>query len=131
MPLLFPAALYGQEPASPDVLFNPDSLKRAETVQEFDTLFDRDVFLPPDTLVADSAITISPDAVDLPIVYNAEGYMKTDLRTKKVSLVQNAKVTYGTIELTADSIVLNMETWVSLCNGQDRFHRKNGRKACI
>ncbi len=110
MPLLFQAALYGQEPASPDVLLNPDSLKRAETIQEYDTLFNRDVFLPPDTLVADSAIIISPDAVDLPIVYNAEGYMKTDLKTKKVSLVQNAKVTYGTIELTADSIVLNMET---------------------
>jgi lipopolysaccharide assembly outer membrane protein LptD (OstA) len=110
MPLLFSAALYGQEPASPDVLLNPDSLKTAETIQEYDTLFNQDVFLPPDTLVADSAIIISPDAVDLPIVYNAEGYMKTDLKTKKVSLVQNAKVTYGTIELTADSIVLNMET---------------------
>ncbi|MDZ7636361.1 MAG: hypothetical protein U5L72_18785 [Bacteroidales bacterium] len=53
---------------------------------------------------------ISSDAVDEPIVYNAEGYMKTDLRTRKVSLVQNARVTYGSIELTADSIVLDMET---------------------
>ena len=55
-------------------------------------------------------LIISSDAVDEPIVYNADGYMKTDLRTKKVSLVQNARVTYGTIELTADSIVLDMET---------------------
>ena len=65
---------------------------------------------PQDTLVADSALIISPDAVDLPIVYSAEGYMKTDLKTKKVSLIQNASVTYGTISLTADSIVLDMET---------------------
>ncbi|HWR75270.1 MAG TPA: putative LPS assembly protein LptD [Bacteroidales bacterium] len=110
MPLLLSAALYGQEPATPDTLFRPDSLKPAETIQPYDTLFGRDVFLPSDTIVADSAITISPDAVDLPIVYTAEGYMKTDLKTKKVSLVKDAKVTYGTIELTADSIVLNMET---------------------
>ncbi len=110
MPLLLSAALYGQEPVTPDTLFSPDSLQPADTIQPYDTLFGRDVFLPSDTIVADSAIIISPDAVDLPIVYNAEGYMKTDLKTKKVSLVKDAKVTYGTIELTADSIVLNMET---------------------
>ena len=110
MPLLFSAALCGQEPVSPDILFSPDSLPAAETIQAYDTLFNREIFLPQDTLIADSAIIISPDAVDLPIVYNAEGYMKTDLKTKKVSLIQNAKVTYGTIELTADSIVLDMET---------------------
>ncbi|MCU0379423.1 MAG: LPS-assembly protein LptD [Bacteroidales bacterium] len=53
---------------------------------------------------------IAFEAVDLPIVYKAEGYMKTDLITKKVSLVEKAQVNYGTIELTADSIVLDMET---------------------
>lgn len=63
-----------------------------------------------DTAGQKPPLIISEDAVDEPIVYNADGYMKTDLRTKKVSLVQNARVTYGTIELTADSIVLDMET---------------------
>jgi len=82
MPLLFSAALYGQEPVSPELLFRPDSLQPSETIQPYDTLFDSDVILPSDTIVADSAIIISPDAVDLPIVYNAEGYMKTDLKTK-------------------------------------------------
>jgi lipopolysaccharide assembly outer membrane protein LptD (OstA) len=110
MTLLFSAALYGQEPVSPGMLFKPDSLPAADTLPVYDTLFNREVLLPQDTLIADSGIIISPDAVDLPIVYNAEGYMKTDLKTKKVSLIQNAKVTYGTIELTADSIVLDMET---------------------
>ncbi|MBE0679284.1 MAG: LPS-assembly protein LptD [Bacteroidales bacterium] len=63
-----------------------------------------------DTTEQKPPMIISSDAVDEPIVYSADGYMKTDLRTKKVSLVQNARVTYGTIELTADSIVLDMET---------------------
>ncbi|MCK7530300.1 MAG: hypothetical protein MZV63_04200 [Marinilabiliales bacterium] len=63
-----------------------------------------------DTLKTGGKLGISPDAVDLPIVYKAEGYMKTDLKTKKVSLVDRAQVNYGTIELTADSIVLDMET---------------------
>lgn len=63
-----------------------------------------------DTSGANLPLVISGEAVDEPIIYNAEGYMKTNLRTKKVSLVQNAKVNYGTIELTADSIVLDLET---------------------
>jgi len=63
-----------------------------------------------DTVGEKLPLTISSEAVDEPIVYNADGYMKTNLRTKKVSLVQNAKVTYGTIVLTADSIVLDLET---------------------
>jgi len=110
MPLLFSAVLSGQEPVSPDVLLSPDSLPQTETLTVYDTLFNREVIFPQDTLTADSALVISPDAVDLPIVYTADGYMKTDLKTKKVSLIQNAKVTYGTIELKADSIVLDMET---------------------
>ncbi len=110
MPLLFSASLFGQEPVSPEARFKPDSLHAAETIQVYDTLFDSEVLLPQDTLVADSALIISPDAVDLPIVYSADGYMKTDLKTKKVSLIQNARVTYGTIDLTADSIILDMET---------------------
>lgn len=88
MPLLISSTLYAQEEV------------RRDTVPE--TL--------PDTSLRRGPLIISPDAVDEPIVYTAEGYMKTDLRSKKVSLVQGARVTYGSIELTADSIVLDMET---------------------
>ncbi len=63
-----------------------------------------------DTVGEKLPLIISSEAVDEPIVYSADGYMMTNLRTKKVSLVQNAQVTYGTIVLTADSIVLDLET---------------------
>ena len=106
MPLLFCVSTL--RPGSGHVLTHcsPDSL-RGETIQAT-TPFPGFTFLL--TLLQTGNLSISPDAVDLPIVYNAEGYMKTDLKTKKVSLVQNAQVNYGTIELTADSIVLDMET---------------------
>ncbi len=77
---------------------------------EQDSLYAGVLLSQPDTAGAKLPLIISPDAVDETIVYTADGYMKTDLRTKKVSLVENARVTYGTIELTADSIVLDMET---------------------
>ncbi len=77
---------------------------------DVDSDFAYDFASRQDTTGQKAPLIISSDAVDEPIVYNADGYMKTDLRTKKVSLVQNARVTYGTIELTADSIVLDMET---------------------
>lgn len=53
---------------------------------------------------------ISKDAIDKDIVYTAEENIRTNLINKKVILTKNAKVTYGDIELTADSIVLEMET---------------------
>lgn len=91
--------------------------------QEIDSRVAGELRMPPDTVKAAAQNSdipfdtvnvpgrkISDDAVDLPIVYSADGYMKTDIRNEKVSLVKNARVTYGTIELTADSIVLDMET---------------------
>ncbi len=67
--------------------------------------------MPSDSLQSGGR-KISDEAVEMPIIYSAspEGYMKTDVKNKKVSLVKNAQVKYGTIELTADSIVLDMET---------------------
>ncbi len=118
MSLLFSPALFGQEKVIPVTApaIVPDSIR----LNEPDTLpipfiLSDTIFAGESASVRDTAgqkppLIISPDAVDEPIVYNADGYMKTDLRTKKVSLVQNARVTYGTIELTADSIVLDMET---------------------
>jgi lipopolysaccharide assembly outer membrane protein LptD (OstA) len=116
MPLVFSAALFGQVPVGTDTIRKVDILSgtdiglRPDTLPETDTLYNREVIFPQDTIASDSALTISPDAVDKTIIYSAEGYMKTDLKSKKVSLVDGAKVTYGTLELTADSIVLDMET---------------------
>ncbi|MHC1733775.1 MAG: putative LPS assembly protein LptD [Bacteroidales bacterium] len=118
MPLLFTVALSAQEQVRPDTLRSmrsdtigiPVSDPAANPLFINDTLFSDPSVSGQDTAGAKGPLIISPDAVDEPIIYNAEGYMKTDLRTRKVSLVQNAKVTYGTIELTADSIVLDMET---------------------
>lgn len=137
MPLLLSSSLFAQEQVRRDTVLKtlpdtatslsqgqnrqrPDSLLKnvADTIGAESQLIEaQPAFLnePPeydfsDTVMTRGPLIISPDAVDEPIVYNAEGYMKTDLRSRKVSLVQNAKVTYGTIELTADSIVLDMET---------------------
>jgi len=114
MPLILQTSLFAQEHARPDTLRKiiPDtsatSQRRLTEAPAF--LNDTVPFGFPDTSAGKPALIISPDAVDEPIVYNSDGYMKTDMRSKKVSLVKNAKVTYGTIELTADSIVLDMET---------------------
>ena len=137
MPLIFSTTLFCQVPVRSDTILRTDSLYRPDisfrpdTVQGTDTLFSREIIFPRDTLVSDSALTISPDAVDKPIVYNAEGYMKTDLKTKKVSLVDGAKVTYGTLELTADSIVLDMETGSVYATGRIRFYRQDGWQTSV
>ncbi len=116
MPLIFSTALFSQVPVRPDTISRTDTIYRPgisfrpDTLLRTDTIYNREIIFPRDTIVSDSALTISPDAVDKPIVYSAEGYMKTDLKAKKVSLVDGAKVTYGTLELTADSIVLDLET---------------------
>jgi lipopolysaccharide assembly outer membrane protein LptD (OstA) len=118
MPVLFSVALSAQEQVRSDSLRTvpSDSLRIDVTDSDIlpvyiaDSLLSGSSLTLQDTAGAKAPLVISPDAVDEPIIYNAEGYMKTDLRTRKVSLVQNAKVTYGTIELTADSIVLDMET---------------------
>jgi len=113
MPVLFTTALSAQVPESPDSLRRtlPDTLMVAgQDLPETPLIIDAIQNDQQDTAGVKPPLVISPDAVDEPIIYNAEGYMKTDLRTRKVSLVQSAKVTYGTTELTADSIVLDMET---------------------
>lgn len=85
------------------------AISAAQEKVSSDTLVNTEIFVPVDS-VEKGRIKISADAVELPIVYTADGYMKTDLVNRLVSLVENAQVTYGTIELKADSIVLNMET---------------------
>lgn len=83
-----------------------------------DTIRIKGVSIPLDSLLQGNR-KISEDAVDQTIVYTAEGYMKTDIRSRKVYLVQNAQVNYGTIELKADSIVLDMETGSVYATGRN------------
>jgi lipopolysaccharide assembly outer membrane protein LptD (OstA) len=94
----------------------PDTVVTGLNEEDLSPAFVNDTLFPgtsgtiTDTSLTKTGLIISSDAVDEPIVYNSDGYMKTDMRSKKVSLVENARVTYGTIQLTADSIVLDMET---------------------
>ncbi len=118
MPLLFSAALCAQEIVRvdtsgviiPNSLILPGATLVAPPLFNGDTLISDEFISLQDTAGMKAPLGISPDAVDEPIIYSAEEYMKTDLRTRKVSLVGGAKVNYGTIYLTADSIVLDMET---------------------
>jgi lipopolysaccharide assembly outer membrane protein LptD (OstA) len=66
-----------------------------------------------DSAIIDTTIKagiVARDAVDKPITHAAKGYRRTDFKTKKVYLVDEAEVKYDDIVLKADSIVLNMET---------------------
>ncbi len=50
----------------------------------------------------------SGGALDQQVIYSAEGYKKNDIVNKTAILHTKAKVTYGDIEITADSMVFNM-----------------------
>ncbi len=52
--------------------------------------------------------TISSDAIDNTVEYSSKGYKKNDLANKKVFLIDGAEVTYGDINLKADSIMIDM-----------------------
>lgn len=51
---------------------------------------------------------VSPSAITTTVTYNAQGYIYRDIVNKKVVLVTEAKVDYGNIEITADSILIDM-----------------------
>ena len=51
---------------------------------------------------------VSADAIDNTVEYSSKGYKKNDLANKKVFLVDGAEVTYGDINLKADSIMIDM-----------------------
>ena len=51
----------------------------------------------------------SPNAIDKQVTYISAGYKKNDLVNKRATLRDKAVVTYGDIEIKADSIVFNME----------------------
>ncbi len=53
-------------------------------------------------------ITVSPDAVDMPIVYNAVDTQYYDMREQKVYMVNKASAVYGDISLNAYHMVLDL-----------------------
>lgn len=65
-----------------------------------------------DTLSVDTLSTtlkkISPDAIDKQVTYRSKGKKINDLANKKSVLVDEAEVTYGDMQIKADSIVFNM-----------------------
>ena len=67
---------------------------------------------PADSVLADSLKPgfrkLSPNAIDQQVTYSAAGSVKRDIRNKKVILIDQAVVTYGEIEIKADSMIFNM-----------------------
>ncbi|MEA1886887.1 MAG: putative LPS assembly protein LptD [Bacteroidota bacterium] len=67
-----------------------------------------------DTTWADTSrvrkFTISPDAVDMPIVYNALDSQYINMEEQKVYLVNGASAVYGDVSLEAYHIVLDLNT---------------------
>jgi hypothetical protein len=65
-----------------------------------------------DTLVSDtikrSLKQLSPDAIDKQITYKSAGRKRNDLINKRAILIDQAEVTYGDIQIKADSIVFDM-----------------------
>lgn len=75
-----------------------------------------------ETQVSDSLVplrkSISPDAIDKQVSYSSEEYKKNDLLNKTAVLTGNAVVTYGNIEIRADSILFNLETSTVFATGR-------------
>jgi hypothetical protein len=85
-----------------------------------------------DTIAADSTKQnlrlISHSAVDKQVKYNAVGQKRNDLVNKTATLINKAVVTYGDIEIRADSIVFNMATsTVYAAAGKDTTAKGEGK----
>jgi hypothetical protein len=60
----------------------------------------------------DSIVSKKPksgNTIESTVTYTANGYIRRNIIDKKVVLVDQAKVNYGEIEITADSILINMD----------------------
>jgi len=83
------------------------------SLQAQETVKDSLMFISPaDSVLADSLKPgfrkLSPNAIDQQVTYSAAGSVKRDIRNKKVILIDQAVVTYGEIEIKADSMIFNM-----------------------
>lgn len=62
-----------------------------------------------DTIAIDTINGLIPGkTLEAQVIYSAEGYIRRNIVNKTVILVSNAKVNYGSIEITADSIMIDM-----------------------
>ena len=70
------------------------------------------VLVPRDTLRFDTTglrlVKVSKNPIESKVVYSATGYIRNDMKHRIVILNKSAVVTYGTMEIKADSIVFNM-----------------------
>jgi hypothetical protein len=75
-----------------------------------------------DTLASDtiknSLRKISPDAIDKQVTYKSVGRKTNDLVNKRAILIDQAEVTYGDIEIKADSIVFDMSSNTVFATGR-------------
>ena len=89
-------------------------------IVQFPSLFSQEgkpvsdtVIVKTDTITIDTTfITLkqfSPNAIDKQVTYTSRGRKSNDLVNKKVTLIDEAVIKYGEIEISADSIVFNME----------------------
>jgi hypothetical protein len=83
------------------------SLFSQERIPALDTNLIRQDTIVTDTLSRNLKM-ISPDAIDRQVTYKSRGLKKNDLFNKRVTLLDEAEVTYGDIEIKADSIVFDM-----------------------
>ncbi len=80
------------------------------------------IVVKPDTLKTDTLARKvrkpASGALDKMITWTATEKRKVDINNKKVTLIGSAKVNYGEIEITADSIVFNMENNILFAAGR-------------
>jgi hypothetical protein len=88
-------------------MVNFSSVFSQELKTETDTLLIRQDTLSIDTV---NFRRPSTNGIDKKVTYSALGKKKTDVFNKKVILTKNAVVTYGDLQIKADSIVFNMES---------------------
>jgi hypothetical protein len=68
------------------------------------------------------------NTIESQVTYTAAGYIRRDIVNRKVVLVKTAKVTYGNIEITADSILINWKANTLFAIGKADTSGKIGGK---
>ena len=86
-----------------------DSLQRTDIYQDT-TMFIIDETLIADSLSRDTSIRRKPTVIDAEVVYNAKDSVVFGMDNRKVFLYKDAKVSYLSMELTADYIEFDMTT---------------------
>jgi lipopolysaccharide assembly outer membrane protein LptD (OstA) len=92
-----------------------------------DTLIIKNDSLKADT-VSTKVLKTSKSAIDSKLTYKAVQVIKRDIINKRFTLIKNAVIDYGDIEIKADSIVINMNTNLLFAIGiRDTTGKVNGK----